>query len=229
MNRPEQWGSYRLILALTGAAFLATACAHVKPEEMESELAQLRGELQEEMRQGDQAVEQRLGQQLSELESRLISLETDLDQLRTEFDVTVERLETAIRFNAPVHFAFDDAAVRATDRELLDRFAEVVRGQYDGATITVEGFTDPSGSPQYNMQLGQRRAEAVRDYLVGQGLAEGSLRAVSYGEAQERQVVPGAQGPGQDGWQNRRVAMVIDFRPDTGSPTVAMGTDGDTH
>ena len=55
-----------------------------------------------------------------------------------------------------------------------------------------------------------RRAEAVRGYLQGSGALTGSLRAVSYGEAVNRQVVPGAKGPGEEGMQNRRVALVIE-------------------
>jgi peptidoglycan-associated lipoprotein len=53
----------------------------------------------------------------------------------------------------------------------------------------------------------------VRDYLVGKGIPTENLRAVSYGEESARQVVPGAYGPTGDAWQNRRVAMVIDFAP----------------
>lgn len=215
----------RSLLALAGGLFVLSACAHVKPEEMEQELADLRAELREEIREGDQAVEDRLGNQISTLESRVGALENDLNQLRQEFGATVERLEGAVRFNAPVHFAFDDATVQAQDRELLDRFAQVVSAHYDGATVTVEGFTDSAGSADYNMRLGQRRAEAVKEYLVQRGLSEGQLRAVSYGQATERQVVPGAYGPGQDGWQNRRVAMVIDFRPDRSEPATVASAD----
>jgi peptidoglycan-associated lipoprotein len=57
-----------------------------------------------------------------------------------------------------------------------------------------------------------RRAEAVRDYLSSNGnLSNASIRTVSYGEAKERQVVPGAEGPGNAGIENRRVALVIDY------------------
>ncbi len=78
--------------------------------------------------------------------------------------------------------------------------------------LTVEGFADPAGSRAYNEQLGMRRAEAVRDYLSSNGtLTNASIRTVSYGEVRDRQVVPGAQGPGDAGLENRRVALVIDY------------------
>lgn len=222
-GRAEKWG-----LAVIAGMFLMSACAHVSQDDFDRELTRVQAELREDIREGDEAVEARLSGQISDLETRLAGLEGDLQALRQDFNVTVERLETAIRFNTPVHFAFDDAAVRPQDRELLDRFADVVRGHYSGATITVEGFTDPAGSAEYNRRLGERRAQAVKDYLVGQGLASEQLRTVSYGQDQQRQVVPGAQGPGEEGWQNRRVAMVIDFQPDR-SDRPQVASSGEEH
>jgi peptidoglycan-associated lipoprotein len=215
-------------LAAAVALLLLAACATVSPDEMQQELDRVAAELREEFRQADQEVEERLGDRLSEFEGRMAALETELDQLREDFDVTVERLEGALRFNAPVHFAFDDATVRPQDQEVLERFAQVVREHYQGVTITVEGFTDPAGSPEYNRRLGLERAEAVLAFLEGQGLPADQMRAVSYGQDSERQVVPGAQGPGEEGWQNRRVAMVIDFHPDAQqrTPVTAEWNDG---
>jgi peptidoglycan-associated lipoprotein len=116
-----------------------------------------------------------------------------------------------MKFNVPVHFDFDQSHLREPDRPVLDRFATVVKEYYPGAVVTVEGFTDPAGSAAYNQKLGQRRAEAVKEYLASAGGFEtAQVRAVSYGEARNRQVVPGAKGPGDDGIENRRVALVID-------------------
>jgi peptidoglycan-associated lipoprotein len=94
---------------------------------------------------------------------------------------------------------------------VLDRFATVVKEYYPGALVTVEGFTDPAGTAAYNRRLGQQRAEAVKEYLGSAGGFEATtLKAVSYGESRNRQVVPGAKGPGDTGLENRRVALVID-------------------
>jgi peptidoglycan-associated lipoprotein len=131
-------------------------------------------------------------------------------------------METALRFNVPVHFAFNDATVRETDQALLDRFAKVVGSSYSNAHITIEGFADPAGSAAYNQELGLNRAESVRDYLVTSGgLNAGMLHTVSYGEARNRQVVPGAYGPGDRGLENRRVAFVIDFAGEGNMQTTA--------
>ena len=100
--------------------------------------------------------------------------------------------------------------MRPAAQPLLDDFANVIRNSHSQALITVEGFADPAGSTRFNQRLGMERAEAVRGYLQGSGTLTGSLRAVSYGEAVNRQVVPGAKGPGEEGMQNRRVALVIE-------------------
>ena len=111
----------------------------------------------------------------------------------------------------PVYFAFDDDQLRPQDRPVLDRFAQVVTEYYPDTQITVEGFTDSSGSQEYNISLGMRRAESVKTYLTSAGGMDSDfLRTVSYGEDTPRQIAAGETGPGSDGWENRRVVLVID-------------------
>jgi peptidoglycan-associated lipoprotein len=94
---------------------------------------------------------------------------------------------------------------------VLGRLAEVLREYYPEALVTVEGFTDPAGSRAYNLQLGQKRAEEVRAYLIGAGgLSPDQVKAVSYGEDTARLILPGASGPGDLGRENRRAVIVID-------------------
>lgn len=212
-------------LAVLVLAISVAGCATVSPDEMETRLTTLREDVSQEIQQGDEGVRDDLGRRIDDVEARVGTLERDLVALEQEFDVTVERLETAIRFNVPVHFAFDDATVRDRDRAMLDRFGQVVQSYYPDALVTVEGFTDPAGSEAYNRRLGQRRADAVKSYLVERAdLFADRIRTVSYGEARERQVVPGAQGPGQAGEPNRRVVLVIDHggEPPSSRPTVTV-------
>ena len=134
-----------------------------------------------------------------------------------------------LKFDVPVHFEFASSELRETDRPVLDRFASVVKEYYPGALVTVEGFTDPAGSAAYNQRLGQRRADAVKEYLAtAGGFTSETLKAVSYGEVRKRQVVPGAKGPGDAGVENRRVALVIDhaaIATDQGGDAVATVVD----
>jgi len=200
--------------ALLGTCALAvvatTGCARVKPEELSAELARLRQEMRTEYQQGDQEVTQTLGTRIDGLDTRLDAVADELDQLSETFDVTVERLEGAIRFNAPVFFTFDDATIRPEDRAVLDRFADVIKTHYPEVAITAEGFTDPSGSAEYNKILGKRRADAVVGYLASEGgLDQAQLRAVSYGEETQR-LMDEQRGPGETGIRNRRVVLVIE-------------------
>jgi peptidoglycan-associated lipoprotein len=155
--------------------------------------------------------------QLARLEARLDGVARGLNALEDEFEVTVQRLETAVRFDMPVYFGFDQASLRPEDLPVLERFASVVGEYYPDVLLTLEGFTDPSGSPEYNLDLGRRRAEAVGRHLVEtEGFESNRVRAVSYGEDTRRLVAPGRSGP-EAGWENRRVVLVIehlDYVPD---------------
>ena len=135
-------------------------------------------------------------------------LRGDLRALRTEFGARITAMENSVKFDMPVHFAYDNAAVRPDDEAALARFASVVQKYYGGSTITVEGFADNAGTERYNLALSQRRADAVRDYLVGHGLEQAQLKTVGYGKT--RQVRPGAAGDAPGAELNRRVVFVVE-------------------
>lgn len=224
--RTETTSSRRAAVALALAASVA-ACAHVGQDQFDTEIASLR----DQMVQGDEANRQsvdelgrRSEEQLAELSARLDGLVQALTEMQSEFDFTVQRLETAIRFDVPVYFGFDEATLREGDLSVLDRFSSVVSEYYPTALVTVEGFTDPAGSVEYNRQLGLNRAEAVRTYLVESGgfVAE-QVRAVSYGEDEGRLVAPGQAGH-EAGWENRRVAFVVEHLGTVSND--ALVTDG---
>jgi peptidoglycan-associated lipoprotein len=105
--------------------------------------------------------------------------------------------------NRLVYFEFDRSEVLPEYRELLDR-----HGQYlvdnPGARVRLEGHTDERGSREYNIGLGERRAQSVRQLLLLQGVSADQLSTVSYGE--ER---PAVLGSDDEAWAlNRRVELV---------------------
>ncbi|MFH1766120.1 MAG: OmpA family protein [Gemmatimonadota bacterium] len=208
--------SPRLLLgAAVPLAIALTGCSFVKRQDMDAQLASMRGEMEAERRaeiaEGDRQTSEGLGGRMDALSARMDGLERDLASIEEDFNARVEELETALRFDVPVYFGFDEATVSAQYSAFLDRFSQVVAKYYPSSLVTVEGFTDPVGSPEYNLALGKRRAEAVRDYLVNHtGLNPDQVRAVSYGEAADRLVAGNGRGPGREGWENRRVALVID-------------------
>jgi peptidoglycan-associated lipoprotein len=204
------------LLAVTLGIGTGGCAAKVNQDVFDEEMARLRGEITD----LDGRVDANRAD-IQAMNARLDVVEGELATLREDFDVAITRLEDGIRFATPVHFDFDRADVRAADQPLLDRFADIVGGHYDGALITVEGFADPAGSAAYNKRLSERRARSVASYLESRGLPASALRTVGYGE--ERPVTPGARGPGNAGLQNRRVAFVIEYAPArSGTPMTAQ-------
>ncbi|MGH7630518.1 MAG: OmpA family protein [Gemmatimonadales bacterium] len=205
-------------VALIGALGATGCAAKVTRKDFDAEMVKIREEMQASDRQLGTRVDS-VAQLTADHQRRLDALEQELQALRKEYNVSIERLQGMLKFNVPVHFEFDRAELRESDRPVLDRFSAVVREHYPDAVITVEGFADPAGSVAYNRRLGGRRGETVREYLATTGeLGADRLKVVSYGETRERQVVPGAQG--DEGLPNRRVALVIDYAGD-GAPEVA--------
>jgi peptidoglycan-associated lipoprotein len=86
-----------------------------------------------------------------------------------------------------VFFAENSAALDDTAKATLDNQAEWL-SSYPTYKVKVEGFADEKGSAQFNMQLGQKRAEAVAAYLTSKGIPAARLKAKSFGNAPNRKV-----------------------------------------
>ncbi|RCK99977.1 MAG: peptidoglycan-associated lipoprotein [Candidatus Tokpelaia sp. JSC189] len=80
-----------------------------------------------------------------------------------------------------VLFDLDSSSIRVDAQQILARQAQWLN-RYPQYTITVEGHADERGTREYNLALGQRRAVAVRDYLISQGVASNRMRTISYGK-----------------------------------------------
>jgi outer membrane protein OmpA-like peptidoglycan-associated protein len=110
-----------------------------------------------------------------------------------------------------VLFDFDKSDIRPDARPVLAKIAKVV-AYYAGAPVRIEGHTDAVGTPAYNQDLSNRRANAVKDWLTTQeGVPAGRLQASGLGET--RPVAPNQNPDGTDNpagrQQNRRVEVVI--------------------
>jgi len=88
-----------------------------------------------------------------------------------------------------VYFDYDKSAIRSDGAEVLRKDAAIIKENPDWGQITLEGNTDERGSEEYNLALGERRAMAVKRYLVDLGVPGSRLRTVSFGEA--KPAVPG--------------------------------------
>ncbi len=104
----------------------------------------------------------------------------------------------------PAFFDYDKADIRGDARDALSGNATWLK-KYSSVQFTIEGHTDERGTAQYNLALGDRRANAAKDYLVSLGVDASRIKTVSYGK--ER---PFATGHDEDSWQkNRRAHFVV--------------------
>jgi len=102
-----------------------------------------------------------------------------------------------------IYFGFDRAELKPEDEALIAAHARYL-ASHPGTRVRLEGHTDERGTREYNIGLGERRAQTVRRALLLQGVAETQVATVSYGE--ER---PAAAGSDEVAWaQNRRVEIV---------------------
>lgn len=101
------------------------------------------------------------------------------------------------------YFDFDQAIVKPAGFDELNKHAEVLKDD-PSLRIRLEGNTDERGTREYNLALGERRANAVKAYLVAQGVSPSQIEVISYGEEK-----PAALGHNEEAWaQNRRVQIV---------------------
>jgi len=103
-----------------------------------------------------------------------------------------------------VFFDYDQSSVKPEGRTVLNRQAAWLK-QYGSVAITIEGHCDERGTREYNLALGERRANAVKDYLVAQGISPNRIKTISFGK--ER---PVALGSNEAAWsQNRRGVTAV--------------------
>lgn len=103
-----------------------------------------------------------------------------------------------------VRFALDEYNVDESDKALLGRQAAWLQ-RYPAVRVSIEGHADERGTREYNLALGARRANAVKEYLVSQGVSTGRVETVSYGK--ERPVCTSSD---EGCWsQNRRGVTIV--------------------
>ena len=115
----------------------------------------------------------------------------DLSALEGSGAITRDMLSDANGEGGPlddIRFKYDEATLSDEARATLDKHAQWIQA-HPGLRIRVEGHCDERGTVEYNLALGDKRAQAARDYLVSRGVPAGRLTAVSYGK--ERPIVPG--------------------------------------
>jgi peptidoglycan-associated lipoprotein len=105
---------------------------------------------------------------------------------------------------APVYFDYDSSLVAATERSKIEAVAQNLK-QNNSFAVIIEGHCDERGSNEYNLALGERRAQAIRDYLASLGIGPDRIQTKSYGEEK-----PANPGHDEAAWAaNRRGEFVL--------------------
>lgn len=103
-----------------------------------------------------------------------------------------------------IFFAFDRSDISAEAQQILQRQAEWLR-RYPNVSVTIEGHCDERGTREYNLALGERRAQAAKNVLVALGIPAARIQTISYGK--ERPAVPGSTEEAYA--QNRRAVTTV--------------------
>jgi peptidoglycan-associated lipoprotein len=121
-------------------------------------------------------------------------------------ETDVEALQRAIQEGQvrPVFFNYDSAELSREAKDILEENSRWFR-RYPNVGISLEGHCDERGTEEYNLALGDQRAQAARSYLIDLGVASRQLQAISFGE--ERPFVSGST---ESAWaKNRRAHFVV--------------------
>jgi hypothetical protein len=121
-----------------------------------------------------------------------------------------------------VLFDFNQATLKPGAQLRLAKVSGIIMA-YPDLKLEIDGFTDNKGTPQYNMTLSDKRAKAVRDFLVSQGVATDAVTTKGFGESNP--VATNATAAGRQ--QNRRVELVVSgssIGSGAGAPGSAIGT-----
>ena len=179
----------RTLILLFTAALLAACSGNTKKEDQAAAQA---------ARQAAQA--QAAAQAAAQQEQAVRQRERE----RAQADAAAAQraLEEAARAAGTVfYFDFDSSVLKPAVQVALD--AHIALLKTDDRRLRLNGHTEERGTRDYNMALGERRANAVRDYMMVQGIAGYRIETVSYGEEQ-----PQAYGQGESNWsRNRRVEL----------------------
>jgi outer membrane protein OmpA-like peptidoglycan-associated protein len=182
--------------------------------------AQLNSEAQAQLAREQAAADQQKADQATQQAERYRrERESELEQLQQALGQIAETHRTAMGLvmtldSKSIRFDFDKANIKPEYRDILNRIAGILM-TLKGYTVAVYGYTDDIGTQPYNLQLSQRRAEAVREFLVQAGISSTIMSAKGFGKSDPR--VPGDSDQARAA--NRRVEIgIVDSKLITNGP-----------
>ena len=196
--------------ALAALAFLPAACASKKHVKTEVE------RIDKEMKTIESSVEAN-ETRIKEHDSIISQHGEQINQLSKESQEALQRAQSAEKLamgkllyqvtlsDDKVHFKFNKADLPDAAREIVDNLVSQLKADNKNIYIEIQGYTDSVGSEEYNMKLGEMRAEAVRRYLAENGIPLHRIATISYGEG--RAIASNNTSQGRS--QNRRVVIQV--------------------
>ena len=180
----------RTLILLFTAALLAACSGNTKKEDQAAAEA------------ARQAAQAEASAQAAAQKEQAMRQREQRERAQADAAAAQRALEEAARAAGTVfYFDFDSSVLKPAVQVALD--AHIALLKTDDRRLRLNGHTDERGTRDYNMALGERRANAVRDYMMVKGIAGYRIETVSYGEEQ-----PQAYGRGESNWsRNRRVEL----------------------
>ena len=166
---------------------------------------------------GGCATKKYVNEQVGVVDTRVSAHETKLGELDQTSRDALERATAAgklaegkfmysvVMSDDALKFPIGKASLSPEGQERLTAVAERLKGENKNVYLEIQGYTDSTGTPEHNDQLGEQRAEAVRRFLNRQGVALNRMATISYG--QEQPVASNYTPEGRS--QNRRVTIVV--------------------
>ncbi len=177
-------------LKRTDAAAAAAAAERERQARLEAE----RARQEQEAKAREEAARRAQAEKDKDLEKTLV--------VKKEAGIEGEVFESSLLKD--IHFDFDKYDIRPQDAEILKQSAALL-ARYPKVKVQIEGHCDERGTIEYNLALGERRANSTKQYLISLGIPADRLSIISYGE--ERPLDPGHN---EDAWaKNRRSHLVI--------------------
>lgn len=141
------------------------------------------------------------GEPVAEPEMEIAKLEpSDFVSEAPVLALEASRVETGVESElADVFFDFDQYAIQSRAIPVLEKNAELLKQTYKASSVLIEGHCDERGTGEYNLELGKRRAQAIKEYLVNLGIEESRIQIASYGKEK-----PFCAESTPSCWQNNR-------------------------
>lgn len=160
-----------LVAIVAGLVLTTTSCSKKKPSQFPAvdSSGTIESASSSEIDEMDAVAQQRIREQ-------------ELEKMRQEEAAQKQQEAVRLQFvSQNIHFGFDDASLTTEARGVLMEKAAWLRAN-PGVIVTIEGHCDDRGTAEYNIALGQRRAQSIKTFLVNAGIDASRLRTVSFGE-----------------------------------------------